>query len=43
MIAGPALLAAVLAVIGLSARSLGFDEGATLPPETAEAPPYPLL
>ncbi len=29
VIGGPALLAAVLAVIGLSARSLGFDEGAT--------------
>jgi mannosyltransferase len=29
VIAGPALLAAVLGVIGLSARNLGFDEGAT--------------
>ena len=29
VIAGPAVLAAVLSVIGLSGRSLGFDEGAT--------------
>jgi mannosyltransferase len=29
VIAAPALLAAVLSLIGLSARSLGFDEGAT--------------
>ena len=29
VIAGPAILAAVLSLIGLSGRSLGFDEGAT--------------
>jgi len=29
VIAGPAVLAAVLSLIGLSGRSLGFDEGAT--------------
>jgi mannosyltransferase len=29
VIAGPALLAAVLSLIGLTGRSLGFDEGAT--------------
>jgi mannosyltransferase len=29
VIAGPAVLAAVLSLIGLTARSLGFDEGAT--------------
>jgi mannosyltransferase len=29
VIAGPALLAAVLSLVGLSGRSLGFDEGAT--------------
>ncbi len=30
VIAGPAVLAAVLSLIGLSGRSLGFDEGATV-------------
>ncbi len=30
VVVGPAVLAAVLSVIGLTARSLGFDEGATI-------------
>jgi len=30
VVAGPALLAAVLSLIGLTSRSLGFDEGATI-------------
>ena len=30
VIAGPAVLAAVLSLIGLTGRSLGFDEGATV-------------